>query len=515
VTERQRILFFTSNGTGLGHLTRSMAIARRLDGRFEPLVFTLSAAAPVVREHGFPVEFCASYRTPCAGTEWRWSRRLRGRARAAIAEARPALVVFDGAHPYLGFLDALRAERPRAVWCRRAMWKPGANRAALPRTAAFDAVLEPGELAAEVDRGPTVPRRGEARRVGPIVYLDRSELRPRAEAERELGLRPGATNVLVALGQGAEVRAASERCVRHLAGRDGVQVAVLESAIAAGLDAPAGVAHLRSTYPMSRNYAAFDLVVAAAGYNAFHELLELGVPTLFVPIARETDDQAARAAWAAAAGLAGAVSGPQAPELEPELDRLLDSTERARVAARLAELPPAGGAGEAATWLASLADGGSGGGAAPGRPRGRRLGWHLPGGSPREAAEFIARVPRGTAALAKQLLTSPRPPRTVILALGLRGSELEREVAAALARTPDPPERVLVVTDSLDFGPLRRAGVGFEHVPAAGERQPELAGGDYDSFLRRRLALILAERRRPRRAIAIGAGDEALLQASL
>jgi predicted glycosyltransferase len=33
--ERRRVLFVTSNGTGLGHLTRSMAIARRLDGSFE------------------------------------------------------------------------------------------------------------------------------------------------------------------------------------------------------------------------------------------------------------------------------------------------------------------------------------------------------------------------------------------------------------------------------------------------------------------------------------------------
>ena len=59
-----RILFITSNGTGLGHLTRSMAIARRLDPSLEPLVLTLSAAAPVVRELGFPVEYVASYGTP-------------------------------------------------------------------------------------------------------------------------------------------------------------------------------------------------------------------------------------------------------------------------------------------------------------------------------------------------------------------------------------------------------------------------------------------------------------------
>ena len=55
---------------------------------------------------------------------------------------------------------------------------------------------------------------------------------------------------------------------------------------------------------------------------------------------------------------------------------------------------------------------------------------------------------------------------------------------------------MLVITDSLDFAPMRRAGVGFEHVPAPGEAQPRLAGGDYDSFLRSRIALILAERPR-------------------
>ena len=76
-------------GPGLGHLTRSMAIARRLDPSLEPLVLTLSAAAPVVHELGFPVEYVASYGTPGAGSDWRWSRRLRGRLRAAIAEAAP------------------------------------------------------------------------------------------------------------------------------------------------------------------------------------------------------------------------------------------------------------------------------------------------------------------------------------------------------------------------------------------------------------------------------------------
>ena len=305
----RRILFTTSNGTGLGHLTRSMAIARRLGPELEPLFLTLSAAAPVVGRMGFAVEYVPSYATPGSGNDYRWSRRLRGRLRAVIAEIDPAVIVFDGTHPYEALLGAL-GDRGVAVWCRRPLWKPGSSRVPLGRAGAFDAVLEPGELAEAEDRGPTVALRDRARRVEPIVLLDRSELLDRAAAESELGLEPGRTNVLVALGQGEEVREATARALAHLAGREDVQAVALSSALATAGSATAGVVELRATYPMSRYFAAFDAAVAAAGYNAFHELVALGVPSLFVPMRRDTDDQAARARWAEAAGVGLGSQGP-------------------------------------------------------------------------------------------------------------------------------------------------------------------------------------------------------------
>jgi UDP:flavonoid glycosyltransferase YjiC (YdhE family) len=497
-----RILFVTSNGTGLGHLTRSMAIARRLDGSVEPLFFTLSAAAPVVRELGFPVEYAASYGTLGAGNDWRWSRRLRERLRAAIAEAAPSVLVFDGTHPYEALLGAMRGfDRMRTVWSRRPLWRQGSSRVPLGRTGSFDAVLEPGELAASEDRGPTVARQAEAHTVAPIVLLDRSELLSREDAARELGLDPTATNVLVGLGQGSEVATATDRCLRHLAGRDGVCLAALSSALA-GLDAaPDGVAQLPATYPISRYYAAFDAVVAAAGYNAYHELIALAVPSLFVPMRRETDDQPARARFAAAAGLGWAVDGPDDPGLERALDRLADDEARGAVAARLSEHEFANGAVEAAEWLTRLAAGEPVAGEGARGPKRSALGaWAT------RWRTFFASAPATAVRLGRQIATQPRP-RTLVFALGMRGAELERGVSEALARTPDPPQKVLVVTDSLELGRLRALGVGVEHVPAAGERQPELAGGDYDDFLRRRLELILAERPRPARVVlAPGSG---------
>ena len=500
-----RILFVSSNGTGLGHLTRSMAIARRLTS-LEPLFLTLSGAAPVVREQGFPIEYVASYSTPGAGSDWRWSRRLRGRLRAAFAEAAPDVLVFDGAHPYQGLIDALGAARgARRVWCRRPMWRPGSNRGALARESFFDAVLEPGEFAASQDRGATVERRDRARVVDPIVFCDDADLFPRQDAAAELGLDPEATCVLVNLGQGPEVRALAERCVRELAGRDGVQVAVLSSAIASGLDLPDGVVHLRATYPISRYFRAIDGAVAAAGYNAYHELIRFGIPTLFAPMRRQTDDQAARARFAQESGVGLALGDGALPE--PALERLLDPARRQAMAARLAELRPGNGAGEAATWLEELA--------ATERParapvsRWRRY-LRSPARSVRAAAPFLARMPVHSAAFVKQTIQRP-PPRTVALALGVAPGAAEAMVAEVLSRTPDAPERVLVVSDSLELSGMRRAGVGHEHVPGPDDPQAVLAGAPYPEFVRRRLELIMAERRRPRRLVAVGAQAASVL----
>jgi UDP-N-acetylglucosamine--N-acetylmuramyl-(pentapeptide) pyrophosphoryl-undecaprenol N-acetylglucosamine transferase len=494
-----RILFTTSNGTGLGHLTRSMAIARRLGEGDEALFLTLSAAAPVVEQMGFPVEYVASYTTPATGNDYRWSRRLRSRLRVVIAEADPDIVVFDGTHPYEALLGAL-PQHARVVWCRRPMWKRGSSTVPLKRAGAFDAVLEPGELAESLDAGPTVALRDSARRVAPVVLLDRSELLPRAEAAAALGLDPDATTVLVSLGQGPEVREANRVALAALAGRPDVQVAALSSTLERADDVPAGVVALSATYPMSRYFAAIDACVAAAGYNAFHELIALGVPSLFVPMPRKTDDQRARARWAESEGLGLAVEGPADPQLGAAIERLL--AEREAIDGRLNLLTPPDGAAAAAAWLATLPQ-------TADEPAGREGEAPQRYGSAREFrrrwGSFFASLPQTAWRLGRQLVMKP-PTRAIILAFEIDG-DVAAAVREAIETGGEKPNRVLVVTDALqELGALRALGCGVEHIPARGSREAEIAGGTYEAFRAARLELVCAERPKPRRIVVAAGG---------
>jgi hypothetical protein len=91
----------------------------------------------------------------------------------------------------------------------------------------------------------------------------------------------------------------------------------------------------------------------------------------------------------------------------------------------------------------------------------------------------------------------------VILALGLDPEDHAGAVERAIAEAGEAPERILVLTDRLDFAPLLAAGVGFEHVPGAGERQAELSGEPYERFREARVGLIRAHRPRPRRVLEL------------
>ena len=353
------VVLATSNGTGLGHLTRCMAIARRLPSGVRPVFLTLSQALPVAVAEGFHCEFLCSYEYGTMPAD-QWNAALSRRLAHVVDTYAPEVVVFDAVSAYPGLMDAVdRLPDTRFVWLRRAMWKPDMGGEQLRHGPRFHAVLEPGEYAAEADRGPTVSRRARAHRVAPTVYLSPDELADRDTAARELGLDPDRPAALVQLGSGNVrfVESAAGQVVRRL--RDaGMQVAVAESVIVGSqLDLPDDV-HRARVYPLSRYARAFDLAVAAPGYNLFHEAMAYALPTLLLPKPDSgRDDQAGRAAWAQSAGLAVTADAEDAASRTAGLERILDADLRADLRTAMSALPPAVGGEQAAAWLARLAAG--------------------------------------------------------------------------------------------------------------------------------------------------------------
>ena len=353
-----RVLLVSSNGVGVGHLTRMLAIARRCPAPLEPVFLTFSQAVRVVREQGFLAEYLP-FHTYLRCDIGRWNEFLREELGELISFYDPRVLVFDGHVPYGGLLGAL-GDHPQviSIWCRRGMWGAGKGAETIQREGQFDAVIEPGDLAQAFDRGLTTQHRERTRPVGPIRLLDPCDMLGRDEARRALNLRPDGLAALVLLGAGNNYDYAPVRKVvlGRLERAGNVQIVAAEWLIAAQPAAlPEQITRL-ADYPISRYLAAFDLAVSAVGYNSFHELLFAAVPTIFVPNENpQQDDQLARAAFAEFQGLGLCVRRGAVYRLGPAIDRLLDPEVRASIRARCATLAAPNGALEAARIIEEMA----------------------------------------------------------------------------------------------------------------------------------------------------------------
>jgi Glycosyltransferase family 28 C-terminal domain len=355
---KRRILFVTSNGVGIGHLTRMLAVARRCPPPLEPVFLTMSQAIRIVREQGFLVEYLP-FRTLLGCDVQQWNDYLREEIGELIGFYDPAVLVFDGNVPYQGLVDALRDHSDLwAVWCRRGMWQPGRGKDVIGRERHFDAVVEPRDLAGRFDRGLTAQSRGHARLVDPIRLLDESELLSRRQARDALGISSTQAAVLLQLGAGNNYDYAPLRqsAIAVLRERYDADVRVAEWPIAEDpLELPEGVRSI-SEFPLSRYLRAFDLVISAVGYNSFHELLLAGVPAIFVPNEHpQQDDQLARARFVEHEDLGACVRAREIYRLSACIERLLAPGERRRIARRCATLERGNGAVEFGRLIEEMA----------------------------------------------------------------------------------------------------------------------------------------------------------------
>lgn len=357
------LILATSNGTGMGHLARQLAVGLAAIPKARVTLFSLSVALPTATEQGIPGEFCPG---PDRGwiPESSWPHYLAGRLTALAEEVNADLIVFDGVAPYRGFALARdRIPETAFAWFRRGMWQQGVNAGQLWKSGLFDLIIEPGDLARTADRGPTANLR-DAVQVPPVSLLEVVERLPRQEAAKFLGLDSSRRSVLLTLGTGrlGDVTGPGEVILNTVLEYTDWQVCVATSAIAEtsiSASPHERVTELRGVFPLVRYLSAFDAVISAAGYNAVHEYIPAGLPTLLVPNRlTRTDDQVGRSDYLARTGLALTPSDESSEQLSYVVRQLLDREVRSNLQTAIRRMPPdalTGGASSTAALLAELA----------------------------------------------------------------------------------------------------------------------------------------------------------------
>ncbi|PWK65647.1 glycosyltransferase [Aminobacter sp. AP02] len=353
------VLFFSSNGDGLGHLTRLLAIARKLPGDVTPVFASLSAGIGVVEDAGYHVEMIASHRY--ANLEERLAYPWMAEELAEIlARHEPSVFVFDGGNPYGFMTDIVATRRTTAyVWLRRGMWqKEQDNAPVIAKEKFFDVIVEPSDLAGANDVGATASRRGDVLLVEPICLIDPSEQLSREEARSELELLPDRPAALIQLGTGnrRDSTITMGRILSTLASKPDLQIVNLNGPISRYPVNRFNRVNDVAAYPVARYLRAFDFAVSAAGYNSFHELMTSALPTIFVvSMTSELDDQYGRATYAKAMGCGFALKDDDLSPLPDLVEQMMSPLTRETMRQNCSRLGSSNGAREVADVIAELA----------------------------------------------------------------------------------------------------------------------------------------------------------------
>lgn len=302
-----KLLFYAINGTGLGHITRLNNVATDaawlcqqvgIQPRFEFL--TTSDAPAVVRD--FPVTKLPSRTTvkalglPVKATTAKIKAQIISMINGMNADALILDTNPKGAYSEFSFIRGLAR---KTIFIDRARKRASIDSATQQHIALYDQVLCPEASVQQASDlfHPNLQFIGKIHGFKPEVALSYQEVR------QYFGAKPGQPLVYLSSGGGGDPL--SEQALKQWltairATEPHALVVVGYGPLYRGemMYADRQVIPYTGT-DINHYFAGFDYAVSAAGYNSFEELKAAQIPTLFYPLAKGFDDQAARIAAAA------------------------------------------------------------------------------------------------------------------------------------------------------------------------------------------------------------------------
>ena len=348
-----RVLLVSSNGAGLGHLSRLIGIFKELGG--PKLIYTLSSAYHKVGLKKDEIIYFPSYGDlDMAGGAW--NPLLSAHFGAVVKGFDPDIIVFDGTFVYRGIVESSARYQKSLVWIQRGCWRDEVRRASSQVKFAdkfVDEIIIPRDVAVSEDahaQGRIVPRQ-----VDPLSVVAEDDLLTRPAAREALGLPASGKLFLIQIGAGvindiSDVRVAALRAVEKLGGD--WEPVLVQNPLNVSVSAE-GV-HSVQAYPLARYLNAFDAAVFAAGYNSVQESVIAKLPAVFIPnLNTKTDDQLKRARGMAERQLG--LMSLNADELGESISRLGDEDFREELKERLMHASFLPGARQAADMITQIA----------------------------------------------------------------------------------------------------------------------------------------------------------------
>ncbi|MDZ4736482.1 MAG: glycosyltransferase [Rhodospirillaceae bacterium] len=352
-------LLVASNGIGLGHVSRILAITRHVRERFVPVIVSLSRALPDIENFGHQVEYLPSQKMTNADPRL-WDRWFSTEIERLADRYGASLIAFDGSNAPFGLVRAVASRADCAlVWIRRGMWGD-AHTSLLKNSRWFDAIIEPGEIAAAYDTGVTARLSDRVVRVPPIRLLDKRDLISRKAARTELGLDPNRPAALVQIGASAgdDTLTLVSGVIQELRKFSSLQIVLAQWLTGTQcLSLWPGLRVLQG-FPISQYFNAFDFSIAEAGYNTFHDVISFELPTVFIPNSSPgRDDHRARARFAQDQGAGFALAADELQDLSEIVEVLMVDRARDMVRANCRKIRQRNGAAQVADELLATLSG--------------------------------------------------------------------------------------------------------------------------------------------------------------
>ena len=291
-------ILFPTNGVGFGHFTRMYALAKKLrkqNPEMEIIFFTTMPTLHIPYLEDFPTYHLAGKHKFDDMDSTIWNMLVEEMLCLIFDTHAPKNFIFDGAFPYRGMLDAIHGrENLNRVWVRRGMFKKGKS-VPVGSIEHFDLIVHPGDAVNVKDS--EIQHNVEVLNTDPILLINQNDMFSRDDARNRLGVPDDSIVVYVQLGAGQinDIDSEIKITVECLLDNEDIFIVIGESMLGERVKISNKRVTILRDYPNSLYFNAFDFSIQAGGYNSFHEMRSMKLPTLFYPnLNTGMDDQKSR-----------------------------------------------------------------------------------------------------------------------------------------------------------------------------------------------------------------------------